>query len=123
MTPDNLIPAPRLLLEVPVEFRKSYARQIDNAVLKNISITGAFLKLPLGDFISANDKLNIRFNVSGREREIIATVVWQGTEGCGVQFKPQNNRDVQIVDDLMYFVKNQKNDRKVVLESIFDKVS
>lgn len=116
-------PAPRIVLEVPVEFRRSYSRSNAHAVLKNISLSGAFLELSDLEDLNINDKLNVRFTVSGREREVIAKVIWKGINGCGIQFNPQNNRDVQIVDDLMYFVESRKETRKIVLESIFKKVS
>lgn len=123
MSPETGKPAARIMLEVPVEFRRSYSRRNDNAVLKNISISGAYLELSDHEALSVNDKLNVRFTVSGREREVIAKVIWKGINGCGIQFSPQNNRDVQIVDDLMYFVESRKETRKIVLESIFKKVS
>ncbi len=123
MIPENEKPAPRVLLEIPVEFRRSYARQNAGAILQNISLTGAFLKVADQCGLVVNDKLNVKFSVSGRERKIVAKVVWKNASGCGVQFVPQNNRDIQIVDDLIYFVKTKKESSKVVLDSIFDKVS
>ena len=36
-------PAPRLPLQLPIEFRKNYSRKADYGDLKNISLTGAFL--------------------------------------------------------------------------------
>ena len=94
-------PAPRLPLELSVGYRRSYARSDDLGVLKNISITGAFLVTTETEDLSINDKLNITFTVSGRERQVQAHIVWKCNSGCGVVFKPFNNRDVQIVDDLM----------------------
>jgi hypothetical protein len=35
-------PAPRLPLQLPIEFRKNYSRKSDYGDLKNISLTGAF---------------------------------------------------------------------------------
>ncbi|MBC87629.1 MAG: PilZ domain-containing protein [Bdellovibrionaceae bacterium] len=116
-------PAPRLNLQLDVAFRKNYARRHDIGKLKNISLTGAFLETDDVSLLNVNEKLNVKFTVSGREREIIARVIWKGHHGCGVQFQPFNNRDIQIVDDLMYFVASKKETRKKVLDSIFDKVS
>ena len=119
---DSNPPAPRLPLEMNVEFRKSYARQSEVGVLNNISLTGAFLKSKSLD-AQPDDKLLITFTVSGRIRKIQATIVWSNTSGCGIRFQPFNNRDLQIVDDLMYFVENRRENRREVLENIFKRVS
>lgn len=116
------IPAPRLPLEMPIEFRKSYARQPGKGVLKNISITGAFLETQFQE-LSPSDKLIITFSVSDRVRQMSATIIWTNQQGCGLQFHPFNKRDTQIVDDLMYFVQNRRDGRRLVLEDIFKKVS
>lgn len=55
-------------------------------------------------------------------KESPATVVWANSVGCGVKFMPVNNRDVQIVDDLIYFVEAQRTDRRDVLDKILKKV-
>jgi hypothetical protein len=115
-------PAPRLPLQLPIEFRKNYSRKSDYGDLKNISLTGAFL-IHNSEEISVNDKINIHFKVSGRERTLNASVIWLDEAGCGLQFHPDNNRDVQIVDDLMYFVKGRRSKNKNVLDEIFSKVS
>lgn len=115
-------PAPPLPLQLPIEFRKNYSRKSDYGDLKNISLTGAFL-IHNTDEIVVNDKINIHFKVSGRERTLIASVIWLDVNGCGLQFHPDNNRDVQIVDDLMYFVKGRRSKNKNVLDEIFDQVS
>jgi hypothetical protein len=36
---------------------------------------------------------------------------------------PMNNRDVQIVDDLIYFVEARRSDSKDILDGIFKKVA
>ena len=115
-------PAKRLPLVLNVEFRKSYARQDAKGVLKNISLTGAFLETDLGD-LAPTDKLIITFQVSERVRKMAGTVIWKNGRGCGIQFQPFNKRDVQIVDDLMYFVENRREGRKEVLDIILQKVS
>lgn len=114
-------PAPRTPLNINVSFRRSYAREEAEGVLKNISLSGAFLAHP-SEGIRSGEKLNLRFSVSGRERVIQAAVVWSNTYGCGVKFAPQNNRDVQIVDDLIYFVESKRSGTKNVLDEIFKKV-
>ncbi len=115
-------PAKRLPLILKVEFRKSYARQDAKGVLKNISLTGAFLETNLSD-LAPTDKLIITFQVSERVRKMAGTVVWKNKSGCGIQFQPFNKRDVQIVDDLMYFVENRREDRKEVLDIILKQVA
>ncbi len=115
-------PAPRIPLSLAVEFRKSYARRPEVGQLKNISLTGAFLERNNMAF-TPEDKLSLVFKVSGRTRTITARVIWTNSEGVGVQFIPENNRDVQIVDDLMYFVQNRRESRRNVLDTIFKKVS
>ena len=117
----NGTPAPRLPLEMNVEYRRSYARQSDTGRLKNISLTGAFLEAR--DYeIQPEDKIVLTFVVSGRVRKIQASIIWKNQFGCGVKFHPFNNRDIQIVDDLMYFVENNRESRRDVLDSIFKKV-
>jgi len=115
-------PSPRLPLQLSIEFRKNYSRKSDVGDLKNISLTGAFLVVDNTEDIVVNDKINIHFKVSGRERTLNASVVWLGEGGCGLQFHPDNNRDVQIVDDLMYFVKGRRVKNRNVLDEIFSRV-
>lgn len=114
--------APRFPVELDVEFRKSYGRDACGGTLKNISLSGAFLENSHHD-IEMNDKLMITINVSGRERILNAQVVWKNQRGCGIKFSPFNNRDIQIVDDLIYFLENKREKRKDVLDNIFKKVS
>lgn len=115
-------PAPRTPLHLGVAFKKNYARQLSSGVLKNISLTGAFLECGAENF-RPNEKIQLNFVVSGRERSVSATVVWSKSDGCGLRFNPASNRDVQIVDDLIYFVESNRTDRRSVLDSIFKKVS
>ena len=115
-------PAQRMPLFMDVEFRRSYARQPEYGRLSNISLTGAFLETVASDFMP-NDRIVLTLNVSGRERKLSASIIWKSARGCGLQFRPVNNRDVQIVDDLMYFVENKRITRRSVLTDIFKKVS
>ena len=114
-------PSPRIPLDLQVEYRKSYARAADNGKLRNISLTGAYLEVGMG--LEKNDKLNLTFIVGGRTRKISAKVIWTNTLGAGVVFQHFNNRDLQIVDDLMYFVENSRSSRRDVLENILKKVA
>lgn len=115
-------PAPRLPLKMDVEFRRSYARQVAQGTLRNISLTGAFLETS-NDLLATNDKVIVTFVVSGRRRKVNATIIWKNQNGCGIKFLPFNSRDVQIVDDLMYFVENSRENHRSVLDDIFKKVS
>ncbi len=123
MNPTNdRTPAPRLPLEMPIEYRRSYARQNTLGQLRNISLTGAFLETNTSG-LEPTDKLVLNFSVSGRRRKINASVIWKSPSGCGIQFHPFNNRDVQIVDDLIYFVESSRESRRTVLTDIFKRVS
>jgi len=117
------VPAKRLSLEMNIEYRRSYARRADTGKLKNISITGAFLETSQVPELLPDDKVILTFEVSGRKRKMNATIVWRNGIGCGVAFQPFNNRDVQIVDDLMYFAESKKKSTRNVLDNIFKKVS
>lgn len=114
-------PAPRTKLFLEVSFRKNYAREESKGTLHNISVSGAFLQADGIDFIP-REKLQLKFIVSGRERKVQAQVVWKNHVGYGIKFLPLNNRDVQIVDDLIYFVESQRSTRLNVLDNIFKKV-
>ena len=115
-------PAPRTPLNIEVNFRRNYAREESSGSLKNISLSGAFLA-HRGSSMKSGDKVNLTFTVSGREREIQAQIVWSNAFGSGVKFMPQNNRDVQIVDDLIYFVEEKRTGTRGVLDQIFKKVA
>ncbi len=114
-------PAPRLPLLFPVEFRKNYSRKSNYGDLKNISLTGAFLIHKTSE-LSSNDKINIYFNVSGRQRVLTASVIWLTENGCGIKFHHESNRDIQIVDDLMYLVNGKRMKNKTVLDEIFNQI-
>ena len=113
---------PRMNLDLDVNYRQSYGRQHVKGRLKNISLSGAFLSDLTKDF-KLNEKLTFEFSVGGRKRELCADVVWKNMNGCGVRFKHINKRDVQIIDDLMYFVENKKESVKNILDSIFKAAS
>lgn len=115
-------PAPRLPLKMDVEFRRSYARQSASGILRNISLTGAFLETTT-EALTTLDKVVVTFVVGGRRRNINATIIWKNGAGCGIKFQPFNNRDVQIVDDLMYFVESTRENRRSVLDDIIKRVS
>ena len=115
-------PAPRTPLHIDVAFRRNYAREESGGILKNISLTGAFLQHQ-SEALRAGEKLSLTFRVSGRERVIHGMVIWSNMLGAGVKFLPANNRDVQIVDDLIYYVEAKRTDTREILASIFKKVA
>ncbi len=115
-------PAPRTPLHLDVSFRRSYARTDSNGILRNISLSGAFLELANHD-LRVEEKINLTFIVAQRERKITAQVVWKNGLGAGIRFMPQNSRDVQIVDDLIYFVETKRMGHRGILDGILKKVS
>lgn len=116
------VPAPRTPLNLEVSFKRSYARDEAKGLLKNISLSGAFLECNGEDF-KTNEKISLMFVVAGRERKVAASVIWVNSAGVGVKFLPMNNRDVQIVDDLIYFVENDRTGRRSVFQTILKKVA
>lgn len=113
-------PARRIPLALDINYKKSYARQDSKGIVSNISLTGAFIKTETAR-LQASEKLCLYFEVSGRRRKIQATVVWINESGAGLSFMPFNNRDVQLIDDLMYFVESSRENRRSILETIFKK--
>lgn len=115
-------PSPRTPLHLDVSFRRNYARQDVLGVLKNISLSGAFLEVTSHDF-RLDEKVNLTFVVGSRERKISAQIVWKNSLGAGIKFLPLNNRDVQIVDDLIYYVESRRMGQRGILDGILKKVS
>lgn len=115
-------PAPRVQLTLPMSFRKVYGRRDENGILKNISLSGAFLETHNETYFP-KDKLIFTMKVSGRTRKINVEIVWKSQSGYGIQFLPFNQTDVQLIDDLIYFVNVKRENKKTLLSSIFDKVS
>lgn len=120
-TPEN-VPAPRIPLTLDVEYRKSYGRNPEAGHLRNISLSGAFLAHESNE-LKTNDKVTVTFKVGGRTRKINALIIWSNTTGSGIKFLPTNNRDVQIVDDLMYFVESKRENKRSVLDDIFKRAA
>ena len=113
-------PARRIPLQMDISYKKSYARQDSKGILSNISITGAFLKTDTTR-VQIGEKVVLYFEISGRRRKIQANIVWKNEVGAGLNFMPFNNRDVQLIDDLMYFVESSRESRRSILETIFKK--
>lgn len=121
MSSENAV-SPRIPLSVEIEFRKSYSRQGSPGLLKNVSLSGAFVETN-DPKLEPNDKLQLWLTVGSRMRKINAEVIWKNITGVGVKFNHTNNRDLQIIDDLMYFAENKRLSQKGLLKDIFDKVS
>lgn len=115
-------PAPRTPLHLEVSFRRNYARQDMSGVLKNISLSGAFLEIMSHD-LRLEEKVNLTFIVGSRERKIAAQIIWKNSLGAGIKFMPLNNRDVQIIDDLIYYVESKRMGHRGILDGILKKVS
>jgi len=118
MSSTEKVPSPRIPLKLDVEYRKSYGRNPEIGQLRNISLSGAFLEHQ-NEALKESDKVCITFKVGGRTRKINASIIWSNSIGSGIKFLPTNNRDVQIVDDLMYFVESKRENRRSVLDDIF----
>ena len=115
-------PAPRTQLFLEVSFRKNYARNDSAGVLKNISLSGAFLEITEHG-LDIDEKLHLTFEVASRKRKISALIVWKNSLGVGIKFLPATDRDVQIVDDLIYFVESKRIGHRDILDGILKKVS
>lgn len=119
---NNLVPLPRTPLHLDVLFKRNYARQETTGTLKNISLSGAFLEITNHD-LRVNEKINLTFIVAERERKIQAEIVWVNSAGTGVKFIPQSGRDVQIVDDLIYYVETKRMGHRGIFDGILKKVA
>ncbi len=115
-------PLPRTPLHLEVSFKRNYARKETVGTLKNISLSGAFLELCNHD-LRVREKINLTFVVAERERKITAEIVWSNSVGTGVKFIPHNNRDVQIIDDLIYYVETKRMGHRGIYDGILKKVS
>ena len=118
----NQVPSPRTPLHLDVCFKRNYARQDSTGTLKNISLSGAFLEIT-GHDLRINEKINLTFTVAERERRIQAEIVWVNSVGTGVRFMPQSGRDVQIVDDLIYYVETKRMGHRGIFDGILKKVA
>lgn len=118
----NQAPEPRTPLHLDVSFKRNYARQESTGTLKNISLSGAFLEISNHD-LRKNEKINLTFVVGERERKITAEIIWANSVGAGIKFMPQSGRDVQIVDDLIYYVETKRMGYRGIFDGILKKVS
>ncbi len=113
--------AQRFSVELDLDFKCNYARDYNKATIKNISVSGALITTDTP--LKPDEKINVFFKVSGRERKVAAQVIWVGERGAGVKFNHYNNRDLQIVDDLIYFATEKSSSTKNLLQNILSKVA
>lgn len=113
--------AKRIPLSLGIRYRKNYSRRIDKGTLKNISLSGAFIEDPEAQ-LKEDEKINLTFELAGRTRNIAAKIVWINQEGAGINFIHSNNQDEQLIDDLMFYVEEKKDNRREILDLIFTKV-
>jgi hypothetical protein len=114
-------PSPRFNVDLAFDFKRNYARQTNKAEVRNISLTGALIKTEIP--LKPSEKLNVYLTVSGRTRKVAAKVVWVGDRGVGVEFQPFNSRDLQIVDDIIYYATEKNSSTKSLFDSILNKVA
>lgn len=114
-------PAKRFPVELAFDYKRNYARQTSKAEVRNISLTGALIKTEQP--LKPSEKINVYLSLSGRVRKVAARVVWVNERGAGLQFQPFNNRDVQIVDDIIYYATEKTSSTKNLLETILNKVA
>lgn len=114
-------PAHRHSVDLQFEYKKNYGRQTNLAQVRNISLTGALIKADTD--LKPNEKINVFLTVQGRRRKVAAKVVWNKNGGVGVEFQPFNNRDLQIVDDIIYYATEKSSSNKSLMNSILSKVA
>lgn len=114
-------PAQRFSIDFDLDFKCNYARDYNKAQIKNLSVSGALIKTDVA--LKQSEKINVFVRLSGRERKIPAEVVWIGDRGVGIKFNHFNNRDIQIVDDLIYFATEKGLSTSELLESILNKAA
>jgi hypothetical protein len=114
--------ATRHQISLELEFKRSYGRQSEKANIKSISINGALVQVDQP--LRIGERLKVTLSVSDRVRKVPARVVYVGGEKeVGIRFEPFNNRDLQIVDDIIYFATEKSSTNRSLLENILSKVS
>lgn len=122
-------PCERIYLQHSIFYRSNYGRKNKKGILKNISLTGAFLEwnkekndCQNPDLLKFKDKILLFLSVEGRVRKVKSSVIWRNKWGCGVQFQPSNQRDFQIVDDLIYFTNCKKENRRQFFSLLLNQI-
>ncbi|MEN0060075.1 MAG: PilZ domain-containing protein [Bdellovibrio sp.] len=99
----------------------SYARERKTAVLKNISLTGAFVEF--GQSPHEAHKVSLLLTVAGYSRELTAKVVWMNNRGYGLQFALRNGRDVRLLEDFIECAEELQHQRLDCLSQVFKKIA
>ena len=104
-----------------VEYKKKYARHFKMGNLRDINNSEAYL-LTNDDKTSLNlkDEISIFLKLGERKRTIQASVILKDTHGIKIKFHFYNNKEYQIVDDLIYFIEKSKEKRRQSLDFIFN---
>jgi hypothetical protein len=87
-----------------------------------VSLTGAFISHQHHDLISG-DRVTIELVIGGQKRKIVAEVIWTNSFGAGIKFIPANQKDIQMIDDLIYYLEEKKSSLNSVLGEVLKKVS
>ncbi len=114
-----------------VEYKKVYARDFTCGQLRHINNSEAYLSTPSipsknpisrdsKKALKSQDKISIVLVLGERKRILQASVLSTDSRGARVKFHFLNNRDYQIIDDLIYFVEKAKESRRKKLHFIFD---
>ena len=104
-----------------VEYKKKYARHFKVGRLRDISNSEAYL-LTKDDKTPFNlkDEISITLKLGQRKRTLQASVIASDTSGVKIKFHFYNNREYQIVDDMIYFIEKSKEERRQSLDFIFN---
>ena len=114
-----------------VEYKKKYARYFKNGRLKDISNSEAYLitkdeecvqKYKIRNdktILNLRDKVSVILKLGQRKRILQASVISNNAHGVKLKFHFYNNREYQIVDDLIYFIEKSKEKRRQHLDFIF----
>lgn len=116
-------PSERLQLLLNIPFRRAYSRDDEKGVIKNISLTGAYLESSINDSLKVSDKIKIELSLENRTRKISCQIIWKRPSGCGLKFLPSNGRDVQIIDDLIYYAQNNRENKRDVINLILNQAA
>lgn len=114
-------PAPRTPARMGVEFRRVYGRQVFDGIIKNISVTGVFIEHALR--FEKEDMVQIEMCIGNRKKKIKAKVIWSNEMGSGLQFHPKSKQEIQMIDDMIYFIEQRWHEMKGVLNNILIKMA
>ncbi len=108
-----------LYVNTKILFRPSYARKNYEGMLKHISPEGAFIETNLP---KSTKKLSITLSVANYQRKIDAEIMEHGPKGLNIKFTSLGNKDIQMIDDFMFFEKHNKKSKKNLLHYLLQKL-